>query len=177
MDPINEDDLEWTEYDRGESRFRRNSSRRPPTPTISAVASTNSRRANGPGPTTTTGNDEAVFVLDGEGVLRCEDGETSLEAGDFVAFPTAEEGAHQIVNDGDAPLRYLMVSTMNEPDITVYPEMDKIGVYGSPPGGRDERTVSGTTGPTTTSTTGRSDTDYCRDVPVKPPSGSRSHRN
>ncbi|TYT61206.1 cupin domain-containing protein [Natrialba swarupiae] len=145
MDPINEDDLEWTEYDRGESRFRRKQ--------LSEAADADDLGCSlyelPPGERSWpyhyhTGNDEAVFVLDGEGVLRCEDGETSLEAGDFVAFPTAEEGAHQIVNDGDAPLRYLMVSTMNEPDITVYPEMDKIGVYaGSPPGGRDERTVSG----------------------------------
>ncbi|MWV40478.1 cupin domain-containing protein [Natrialba sp. INN-245] len=145
MDPINEDDLEWTEYDRGESRFRRKQ--------LSEAADADGLGCSlyelPPGERSWpyhyhTGNDEAVFVLDGEGVLRCEDGETSLEAGDFVAFPTAEEGAHQIVNDGDTPLRYLMVSTMNEPDITVYPEMDKIGVYaGSPPGGRDERTVSG----------------------------------
>jgi len=33
---------------------------------------------------------------------------------------------------------------MNEPDVTVYPEMDKFGVFvGSPPGGRGERTLEG----------------------------------
>jgi len=37
-----------------------------------------------------------------------------------------------------------MVSTMNEPDVTVYPETGKFGVYvGSPPGGREERSLQG----------------------------------
>ncbi|MEY7848629.1 cupin domain-containing protein [Natrarchaeobius sp. A-rgal3] len=145
MEPINEDDLEWTEYDRGESKFRRKQ--------LSEAGDADSLGCSlyelPPGERSWpyhyhTGNEEAVFVLDGEGVLRCEDGEKSLETGDFAGFPATEEGGHQIVNAGDAPLRYLMVSTMDEPDITVYPEMDKIGVYaGSPPGGRDERTVSG----------------------------------
>jgi len=36
------------------------------------------------------------------------------------------------------------MSTMNEPDITVYPEMNKFGVFvGSPPGGRDDRSLEG----------------------------------
>ena len=47
-------------------------------------------------------------------------------------------------DDGDDPLRYLAVSTMNEPDVTVYPEMDEVGVFaGAPPGGRSERSVHG----------------------------------
>jgi hypothetical protein len=37
-----------------------------------------------------------------------------------------------------------MVSTMTEPEITVYPDSEKFGVYvGSPPGGRQERTLEG----------------------------------
>jgi uncharacterized cupin superfamily protein len=89
-----------------------------------------------------TANEEAVYVLEGEGTLRHESGEGSLVAGDFVALPADESGGHQIVNDKDEPLRYLVFSTMNEPDVTVYPEMEKVGVFvGSPPGGRDERTL------------------------------------
>ena len=49
-----------------------------------------------------------------------------------------------MVNDSEAPFRYLVLSTMVEPEITVYPDSGKFGVYaGSPPGGREERDVSG----------------------------------
>lgn len=37
-----------------------------------------------------------------------------------------------------------MVSTMTEPDVTIYPDSGKFGVYvGSPPGGREERDLEG----------------------------------
>ncbi len=46
--------------------------------------------------------------------------------------------------DGDDPVRYLVVSTMTEPDVTLYPDSGTFGVYvGSPPGGREERSLSG----------------------------------
>jgi uncharacterized cupin superfamily protein len=91
-----------------------------------------------------TENEEALFVLDGSGALRL-DGETvPLEAGDYVTFPADERGAHRVVNDSDGLLRYLMVSTMSEPEVTVYPDSGKFGVFvGSPPGGRDERQLHG----------------------------------
>jgi uncharacterized cupin superfamily protein len=91
-----------------------------------------------------TANEEAVYILEGEGTLRHEDGEDRLVAGDFVHLPADESGGHQVVNNSDEPLRYLAFSMMNEPDVTVYPEMDKFGVFvGSPPGGRDERPFHG----------------------------------
>ncbi|MFB6154359.1 MAG: cupin domain-containing protein [Haloferacaceae archaeon] len=90
------------------------------------------------------GNEEALFVLSGAGRLRTLEGEEPLVAGDYVALPAGEEGGHRVVNEGGEPLRYLAVSTMREPDVTVYPDSGKIGVFaGSPPGGSGERTVSG----------------------------------
>lgn len=90
------------------------------------------------------GNEEAYYVLSGKGTLRSEEGTATLSAGDYVALPAGPEGAHRVVNDGESPLRYLAISTMRDPDVTVYPDSEKIGVYaGSPPGGTDERTVHG----------------------------------
>ncbi len=90
------------------------------------------------------GNEEALYVLGGTGRLRTPDGEHSLEAGDYAAFPPGEEGAHRVVNDGDDTLRYLVVSTMQTPDVTVYPDSDAVGVFtGSPPGGTGDRPVHG----------------------------------
>ena len=112
-----------------------------------------------------TANEEALYVLTGTGTLRLgvgdgdeeggdgDDGDDtdgkgietlSLEAGDYAAFPVGETGGHQVLNDSDGTLRYLLISTMTEPDVTIYPEMEKFGVYvGSPPGGRESRSLEG----------------------------------
>lgn len=91
-----------------------------------------------------TRNEEALFVLSGTGTLRLDGDIVALAEGDYVALPADEHGAHRVVNDSDEPLTYLAVSTMDEPDVTVYPDSGKFGVFvGSPPGGRDDRTLSG----------------------------------
>jgi uncharacterized cupin superfamily protein len=83
-------------------------------------------------------------VLAGTGLLCGADGEHALTAGDYAVFPADESGGHRVVNDSDDTLRYLAVSTMNEPDVTVYPEMGTLGVFvGAPPGGRGERSRHG----------------------------------
>jgi uncharacterized cupin superfamily protein len=49
-----------------------------------------------------------------------------------------------VINDGDETLRYLAISTMNDPDVTVYPDSEKLGVFvGAPPGSRDDRSLYG----------------------------------
>ena len=46
------------------------------------------------------------------------------------------ETAHQLRAEGDEPLRYLALSTMNEPDVLEYPDSGKVTVFaGSAPGG------------------------------------------
>ncbi|WP_048078272.1 cupin domain-containing protein, partial [Halorubrum sp. AJ67] len=91
-----------------------------------------------------TANEEALYVLAGEGTLRLDGGTHSLRPGEFAAFPADASGAHRVVNDGDATLRYLVISTMREPEVTVYPDSEKFGVYvGSPPGGRGSRSLEG----------------------------------
>ncbi|MFC6826901.1 cupin domain-containing protein [Halopelagius fulvigenes] len=145
MPRVNESDVEWTENERGETRFRRKQ--------LGAAADADRLGASlyelPPGASSWpyhyhAGNEEAVYVLSGTGVLRTPEGESAVEPGDFAVFPDGESGAHRLRNDGDEPLRYLAVSTMRDPDVTVYPDSEKVGVFaGSPPGGREERTVSG----------------------------------
>src|SRR5438132_14284121 len=57
-------------------------------------------------------NEEWAIVLRGEPTLRTHEGEQQLRQGDVVAFPRGKEGAHQIRNDTDAPVRVLMFSTL-----------------------------------------------------------------
>ena len=39
------------------------------------------------------------------------------------------EGAHQVRNDSDEPIRVLILSTKGEPNAAVYPDSGKIGVW------------------------------------------------
>lgn len=87
-----------------------------------------------------TANEEAIYVLSGEGTLRTPEGHSTVEPGDYVALPAGEEHARQLINDGDEPLRYLCLSTMRAPEITVYPDSGKIGAFaGRAPGPDVER--------------------------------------
>ncbi|NGM67517.1 cupin domain-containing protein [Natronolimnobius sp. AArcel1] len=149
MDKRNEHDLEWQRYDPeadDETEFRRKELSN----AVDAADIGCSLYELPPGARSWpyhyhTANEEALYVLSGDGLLIAADGEQPLETGDYVTFPASERGGHRIVNDSDDPLRYLLLSTMNEPDITVYPENETFGVYvGSPPGGRDERSLEGT---------------------------------
>ena len=72
-------------------------------------------------------NEEWVIVLRGEPTLRTHEGEQALREGDVVAFPRGKEGAHQIRNDTDTPIRVLMLSTTIAPDIVEYLDTGKVG--------------------------------------------------
>jgi uncharacterized cupin superfamily protein len=72
-------------------------------------------------------NEEALFVLEGEGTLRLGKETVPLRQGDYVTFPPGEESAHQLINSGKAPLRYLALSTLQPTEIVGYPDSGKIG--------------------------------------------------
>lgn len=91
-----------------------------------------------------TSNEEAIYVLSGGGTLRLAGDTYRLTEGDYVALPADETGGHKVINDSEGPIRYLVFSTMNEPDLTVYPDSNKFGIYvGSPPGSTGNRSLHG----------------------------------
>jgi uncharacterized cupin superfamily protein len=79
-------------------------------------------------------NEEAIYVLDGEGTLRLGDERYPVRAGDYVALLTGPEHAHQLINTGAAPLRYLVISTMHPVEVAGYPDSKKIGAVASKDG-------------------------------------------
>ncbi|MFN3200380.1 MAG: cupin domain-containing protein [Bradymonadia bacterium] len=84
-------------------------------------------------------NEEGIYVLSGRGVARIGDEAIEVGPGDYVACLTGPEHAHQMINTGDEPLKYLCISTMHATDICGYPDSKKIGVFGgAAPGGQDE---------------------------------------
>ena len=68
-------------------------------------------------------NEELLLVLAGTLSLRGPDGTRRLAAGAVVAFPRGDAGVHSLVNRSDAPVRYLVVSTTNGPDVVEYPDI------------------------------------------------------
>ncbi|MBJ6760354.1 cupin domain-containing protein [Myxococcaceae bacterium JPH2] len=81
-------------------------------------------------------NEEALYVLSGEGVVRLGSERFPVKAGDYVALPPGPGSAHQVFNAGPEPLRYLAFSTMEAPDVVMYPDSGKVGVFaGAAPGG------------------------------------------
>ncbi len=89
-------------------------------------------------------NEELFVIIEGQGCLRLGNDRQAVRAGDVISIPPGPDTPHQIVNDSDTQLRYLCISTMEEPDIVSMPESEKIGIIaGSPPGGaRDKRTLT-----------------------------------
>ncbi len=78
-------------------------------------------------------NEELFFILEGSGEARFGDKRMPLRKGDFLACPPGDQSvAHQIVNTGSVPLRYLAVSTMIFPDICEYPDSQKFLVAEKP---------------------------------------------
>ena len=76
-------------------------------------------------------NEETFYIISGEGILRTPSGERKVSAGDLLFFPTGAEGAHKLTNSSETEnLVYIDFDVVHDVDITVYPDSDKIGVWG-----------------------------------------------
>ena len=71
-----------------------------------------------------TGEDELVYMLEGELVLRTEAGEQRLTAGMCAGFPAGCEDAHQLINRSARPARYLEISNRDPEDVVSYADVD-----------------------------------------------------
>ena len=72
------------------------------------------------------GCDEMFFVLSGTGEYRLGDQRLPIRAGDCLGAPAGGE-AHQVINTGSEPLRYLGLSNNPASDLVEYPDSAKIG--------------------------------------------------
>ncbi|XHF34700.1 cupin domain-containing protein [Pseudomonas chlororaphis] len=74
-------------------------------------------------------NEEMFYVVAGEGEVRLGTERFPIRAGDVIACPPGgPEAAHQIINTSAAELRYLAVSTQQQPEICEYPDSNKYAV-------------------------------------------------
>ncbi|WP_127999591.1 cupin domain-containing protein [Piscinibacter defluvii] len=79
--------------------------------------------------------EEMFLILEGEGELRFGTERFPIRKHDVIACPTGgAEVAHQIINTGTSPMRYLSLSTAADVEVCEYPDSGKIGVFASSPG-------------------------------------------
>jgi uncharacterized cupin superfamily protein len=76
--------------------------------------------------------EEMFFIVRGEGTLRYGEETRKIRAGDVICCPTGgPETAHQIINDSNAELAYLSISTMLPAEVCEYPDSKKVGAFGA----------------------------------------------
>lgn len=86
-----------------------------------------------------THEDEFVYVLEGEVMLRTDAGEQRLTAGMCAGFPAASRDGHQLVNRSSRPAVYLEISNRDPEDVGHYSDPEVDLVY-SPPQARGKFT-------------------------------------
>jgi uncharacterized cupin superfamily protein len=71
-----------------------------------------------------THEDEFVYVLEGELLLRSDAGEQPLRAGMCAGFPAGRRDGHQLLNRGARTAVYLVVSNRDPEDVPHYTDGD-----------------------------------------------------
>lgn len=77
-------------------------------------------------------NEEVFYIMSGAGVLKTHEGDRAVSAGDIIFCPATEKGAHKLTNTSQTEtLVYIDFDTQNSPNVTFYPDSNKIGIYGA----------------------------------------------
>jgi uncharacterized cupin superfamily protein len=71
-----------------------------------------------------THEEEFIYVLSGELVLRTDAGEQTLGAGTCAGFPLGTEDGHQLINRSSQPAVYLEISNRDPADGATYTDVD-----------------------------------------------------
>lgn len=70
--------------------------------------------------------EEHVCVLKGALTARIGDRRFSMRAGDYVCFPAGQQAGHCLINENDAPCRYVIVGERNPNEVVVYTDSNKV---------------------------------------------------
>ncbi|MDJ0656536.1 MAG: cupin domain-containing protein [Xanthomonadales bacterium] len=69
-------------------------------------------------------SDEMVYLLEGELVLRSDDGDFPMTPGMVAGFKGGDPVAHHLLNRSDRQARFLVVGTRDQGDQVTYPDDD-----------------------------------------------------
>ncbi|MBA2506256.1 MAG: cupin domain-containing protein [Thermoleophilaceae bacterium] len=81
------------------------------------------------------GEEEWIVVTVGAPTLRTPEGTRTLAEGEIVFFPTGEQGAHQLINETEEPMRFLSFSNLVAAEACFYPDSGKVGLFEDRRGG------------------------------------------
>ena len=86
--------------------------------------------------------EEMFFILEGEGELRFGAERYRIRKHDVIACPPGgADVAHQIINTGTTPMRYLALSTVAELEACEYPDSQKVLIASGKRGARGFRKI------------------------------------
>jgi uncharacterized cupin superfamily protein len=80
-----------------------------------------------------TGEDEFVYVLEGQLVLVTDAGEEVLRAGDAAGFPANDHNGHCLQNRSGRDARVLEVGSRVTGSVAYYPDIDMVAPAGGKP--------------------------------------------
>ena len=72
--------------------------------------------------------EEHLLALEGEATLRLGGRRHLIKAGDYVCFPAGQKAGHCLINEGEAPFRFLIIGERNPHDVIHYPDSGKVSV-------------------------------------------------
>ncbi len=70
--------------------------------------------------------EEHLFILEGALTLRLGADAFPMRAGDYVCLPAGQKAGHCLLNEGDAPCRYVIVGEKNPNEVAVYTDSRKV---------------------------------------------------
>lgn len=74
--------------------------------------------------------EEHMLFLEGTATLRLGDKRLTVKAGDFVSFRAGDAVGHCLINESDAPCRFVMIGDNSPDEVCVYPDSNKVQVSG-----------------------------------------------
>jgi uncharacterized cupin superfamily protein len=70
--------------------------------------------------------EEHIVALEGEATLRLGEERYTIRAGDYVGFPAGQRAGHCLINESDAPFRFIVIGDRQPNEVCVYPDSNKV---------------------------------------------------
>ena len=70
--------------------------------------------------------EEHIIALEGEATLRLGEERYPVRAGDYVCFPAGQRAGHCLINESDAPFRFIIIGDHEQNEVCVYPDSNKV---------------------------------------------------
>ena len=72
------------------------------------------------------GEDEMVYILEGEVTLHEGDNSIVMRPGEAATFKAGDPVGHCLENRGDTEVRYLVIGTRSSGDVVTFPDHDRV---------------------------------------------------